>query len=370
MKIVHLVCVWPPYKGGMGQATYEFAKGLAQRGHEVKVLTPQYRVADGASENMEGFKVWRLKPFFKYGNAAILVGLKNFFQNCGVIHLHYPFYGTEIMVWWYKIWHPQAKLILHYHMDTNAAGIKGFIFRVMRWLFLGSLARLSSIITCASLDYIENSYLKKYYQAHPEKFQETLFGVDLERFKPSETVRQDNRLLFVGSLDRAHYFKGVEVLIRAVARLDLAEWQLDIVGWGDLLPRYRALAQELNLGQRIKFFDQVSSADLPSFYQRSQILILPSLDSSEAFGMVLLEAMACGTPVIASNLAGLRQVFHDGQEGLLIKPGDVADLTNKINQILKYPDQQKQMSQAARQLAVSRYNWSGVLDRLEKAYQL
>lgn len=370
MKIVHLVCVVPPYKGGMGQAAYEFAKGLAQRGHEVTVLAPQYQATDLAIESVEGFTVQRLKPFFKYGNAAVLLGLKRFLKNCDVLHLHYPFYGTEAMVWWYQIWHPQTKLILHYHMDTNATGAKGWMFKIMRWLFLGSLVRLSSGITCASLDYIQNSDLKKYHQAHPGKFHETLFGVDLEKFRPNEGMRQKNRLLYVGGLDKAHYFKGINILIKAVARLQINDWQLDIVGSGDLLPHYRALAQELNLGQRINFFDQVARPELQNFYQASQVLILPSLDSSEAFGMVLLEAMACGTPVIASDLPGLRKVFYDGQEGLLIRPNDVDDLATKIDQILKDTDRWQQMSQAARQLAMSRYNWSGVWDRLEKVYQL
>ena len=95
---------------------------------------------------------------------------------------------------------------------------------------------------------------------------------------------------------------------------------------------------------------------------------MPSINSNEAFGLVLLEAMACGTPVIASNLPGVRSVFEAGVQGLLAEPGNVDDLKNKIAEILADNDKREMMGLASRELVEGKYSWERVGERLDEIY--
>jgi len=135
----------------------------------------------------------------------------------------------------------------------------------------------------------------------------------------NERFIKKNRLelLFVGGLDRAHYFKGFNVMLDALAGLAAANWRLTVVGDGELRPSYAARAAALGLEKKISWAGRVSEADKIRAYQNADLLLLPSINSNEAFGFVLIEALACGVPVIAADLPGVRRVFSDRQEGLL-----------------------------------------------------
>jgi glycosyltransferase involved in cell wall biosynthesis len=98
------------------------------------------------------------------------------------------------------------------------------------------------------------------------------------------------------------------------------------------------------------------------------VVVLPSINQGEAFGLVLLEAMACSKPVIASNLPGVRSVFKNGNQGLLVKPGDVKDLVKKIKVILTDDQLAKRMGRAGRSLVINKYTWDKVGRRLDIIY--
>ncbi len=372
MKIAHLISTFPPYRGGMGNSVACFAKELLHFNHEVTVLTPNFQQAQDETCQWQGVKVVRLKPFLIIGNAAILPGLVKRLKEFDVIHLHYPFYGALGLVVLAKILNPvKLKLAVHYHMDTKARGLKGLIFSLSNYLWLPILLRLAEAVTCASLDYVKHSFIGSYYLKHRDKFTQVSFGVDLEHFHPDADYSGINKnILFVGGLDRAHYFKGVDKLIKAFARLalKLPTARLTILGNGDLVPAYQQLALALQLSDRINFVSDVGDEALIGYYQHAALLVLPSINQNEAFGLVLLEAMACGKPVVASNLPGVRSVFKNGRQGLTVKPGDVNDLADKILYILKDDAVQLRMGEAARQLVEKRYSWRAAGAKLNEIY--
>lgn len=400
MKVAHVVCAFPPFRGGMGNVAFEFARILSKIGHEVTVFTAdnpspvffkknkEQRVCDldneeiynsGEAQIKEKFKIVRLKPLFRYGYAAFLPQLFWRLNNFDIIHLHYPFYGAAEIILLKKIFAGQKmKLIVHYHMDTIGAGLKGIIFKLHRLIIFPFLIKLADTVTCASLDYIKHSNSSFFYEKYNKKFRQTLFGVDLDFFKPDDfsdskiavnaSPQGEKIILFVGGLDKAHYFKGLKNLLESVKKLENNSWKLLIVGEGDLRPYYEKLASELGVGNRMKFTGSASPGKLAEYYRGSYVLVLPSTDKSEAFGLVLLEAMASGTPVIASNLPGVRSVFKNGKEGLSIKPGDVNDLTSKLRAILKYEKMADEMGRAARELAEKKYSWDEVGERLNLIY--
>lgn len=379
MKIAHIVCTFPPYKGGMGNSVFNISDVLADLGHEVTVFTPNYNYKFEEEFNLhEGkFKVERLRPLFKCGNAAFVPQLFWKLNNFDIIHLHYPFYGAIKPVLLRKLlFGKKMKLLIHYHMDSRSKGAKCAIFFLYNVLFLPILVRLAEIITCASIDYVKHSDLKKYYLSQPNKFRQILFGVNLEQFvtyhDDLNKKRKNKVILFVGALDKAHYFKGLENLLKALAIIikddKFNSTILKVVGRGEMLSYYKDCASQLGLDKNVEFYEYIDDSKLVDFYNYSDCLVLPSINKGEAFGLVLLEAMACSRPVITSNLPGVRSVFKSGKQGLLVKPNNIKDLAEKIKIILNDRKAAEAMGQAGRQLVEKKYTWFKVSRRLESVY--
>ncbi|MFA5155399.1 MAG: glycosyltransferase [Patescibacteria group bacterium] len=362
MKIAQVACAWPPYAGGIGNSAYQIGQLLAAE-HAVTNFTPA-----------------TLRPWLRYGHGAFLPQLLWHLPRFDYIYLHYPFFGTAEIVWLCKLFCRRPKLILHYHMDVRQRGLVAKILSLPSRLTRNALLRQAEVIVTASLDYIQNSQIKEYYRRRPEKFQEIPFGLDLKKFQPKtinrmtdnrlvektkeiiryvndKFIRRDRRqLLFVGGLDRAHYFKGLPVLWRALQELPPGNWRLKIVGEGDLRPEYEKQVVARGLSDRVEFAGRLNDDELIRAYQEADLLILPSENGNEAFGIVLIEALACGLPVIASDLPGVRRVFTDHQEGLLVEPGNAADLKKKLEFIFHNEELRRTMALAARRLAEMKYD--------------
>jgi glycosyltransferase involved in cell wall biosynthesis len=183
-------------------------------------------------------------------------------------------------------------------------------------------------------------------------------------FKPTDRV-----ILFVGALDRAHYFKGVQVLMQALDLLSDRSVRLLVVGDGDWREAYQHKAAVLGLEEQVVFCGRVPDDELPLHYACSDLLVLPSTTRGEAFGVVLLEAMACGKPVVASNLPGVRSVVADGQDGLLVRPRDVNDLAEKMQVLLDDPERRRQMGLRGRSKVEEKYDWPTIIPRLVRTYE-
>lgn len=368
MKIAHVVCVYSPYKGGIGNVCRSMVKGLRGLGHEVKVFTPNYN-----GGNIESDGVLRLRTFGKLGNGAFIPSVIFKLKEFDIIHLHYPFFGGVEPVWLFKLLNKKKRLIIHYHMDVFSLGLGVKILSIPSKLISGSLFYLSDAITCASRDYIKNSSIKDIYKDNKNKFFEIPFGVDIERFYPNinRGPNKTKKILFVGGLDRAHYFKGFNILFNALILVGKkrTDWVLQIVGSGDLKKHYEELAKKLEIKERIIFLGDVSDDDLPNVYRDSDFLVLPSINSNEAFGLVLLEAMASGLPVIASSLPGVRSVFSDGKEGFLVAPNNKNDLEDRIIKILENNELAEKMGTAGRRLAEKKYDQRVVIKNLENLYE-
>lgn len=380
MKIAHVVCTFPPYKGGMGNSVYCFAKALAKLGHEISVFTPYYSNGDFenifSAEESEKIKIFRLKPLFKYGNGAFLPQLLWKLNGFDIAHLHYPFYGSAEIVLLKKILSgKKMKLAVHYHMDSMAVGLKGLIFKLYNIFVLPLIARAAEIITCASFDYINHSALAGYYNKNKKKFRQTFFGVDLDQFVVYRDHKNEERkekvILFVGGLDKAHYFKGLENLLQAVSLLkkDFANGlKLNIIGEGDMKPYYKDLSKSLEIEKYVNFAEKIDDSKLVSYYNYCDVAVLPSVNKGEAFGLVLLEAMACAKPVVASNLPGVRSVFKKGRHGLLAKPNDAVDLANKLRTILNDKKLAREMGERGREFVENRYSWKKIGKKLDVIY--
>lgn len=374
MKIAEVSSTFPPLKVGIGNVAYYNSWLLATLGYEVTVFTPNYKSYQTITDEYP-FKVERLYPWFRYGNAGVLPQLFWKLNKFDVIHLHYPFFGgAEIIYFLNKI--KDLKLVITYHMDVVGTGI---LARLFRWHTQNVLPRIldkANKIIVTSWDYAQHSNIKDRLQAEPEKFAEIPCGVNHLLFKPRykdknllEKYGLHNKkiILFVGGLDKAHYFKGLNILIQAVNLMnDNDDFRVLIVGDGNLRDSYQSLADNFGLSNKIIFTGFVPDNLLPKFYNTADMLVLPSVDKSEAFGVVALEAMASGLPVITSDLPGVRSVVEKQKNGLLVKPGNVDNLVKMIKRLLGDPRLARQLGQAGRAKVLQRYTWESIGYKLDR----
>ncbi len=149
----------------------------------------------------------------------------------------------------------------------------------------------------------------------------------LKRLKPKYT----RTVLFVGQLDSHHYYKGVNVLLKALKILP-EQYRLVIIGDGDQKKDYQFKAHDIGVGKRTEFLGAINHSQIPDHMARADVLVLPSINSSEGFGMVLLEAMACNTPTITTSVVGSANYFQKHKVATIIPPLDSKRLAKAIQQ--------------------------------------
>ncbi|MFH1430160.1 MAG: glycosyltransferase family 4 protein [Candidatus Uhrbacteria bacterium] len=361
MRVAHIVSTYPPYRGGMGNVARELAQRTVDVGFEVRVLTPA--VTDHEETR-------HVRAGLRYGNAAWCpsIGHQLIDGRYTIAHLHWPFIGTLGMVLRWRRRYPNRRLVVQYHMDLVATGARGAAFSSYVKRALPNVVSVADAIVATSRDYAEHGALAEHIETLGDRFMEIPLGVDAERFTPQVGNRQPGpfRLLFVGALDVAHAFKGLPLLLEAIERVPRV--QLCIVGDGPLREKYEARARTIGIEERVTFLGSVSDEDLPQTYLNSDVVVLPSTARSEAFGLVLLEGMACGKPVITSELPGVRTVVSDGEAGLLIEPGDVQALERCIIALRDDLDRVARMGAAARARVVKQYTWKNVAHQWRALY--
>ncbi len=372
MRIAHVISTFPPYYSGTGMVCYYNALELARLGHQVTVFTAAH--PPGVFAYPAEFAVRRLPLAFRIGNAPLLPGLFDI-KDFDIIHLHHPFiFGAEQVVAISKA--RGIPFVLTHHNDLIGDGLRPYLFDSYSAVSNRLVLPTASKLLVVSLDHARSSRLAPYFQQRSPDVVEIPNGVDTGLFRPGldgRAVRQacairdgERVLLFVGALDRAHHFRRIDLLIEAMRSLP-PDVHLVLVGDGDRAGDYRQLASQAGVGRRVHFLGRVEHAQLPCIYAAADVVVLPS-HLQESFGMILVEGMACGKPVIASNLPGARAVVDDGVDGLLVQPGDLPDLVEKTGQLLGDAAGRAAMGRRGRAKVESRYAWQAVVPRLAQVY--
>lgn len=374
---VHIVSpVFPPYKGGMGVVAAREYGLLRAAGLEVEVFTPRYAQDSVANVDVH---VHQLMAQWQYGNAALCFGFFSQLRGAHVIHLHYPFYGSDLLVaaaaWWWGI-----PLVLTYHMQAQGSGFIGLLFKVHRLFFEPILLRTARAGSGSSLEYAQSLGVRHFgLVAVP-------FGVDSAMFTPSvagESFRShireevwkfsknDRVFLFVGGMDAAHHFKGVELFLHALskAREQQSAIKAVFIGDGGLRTYYEGLAEDLGLTQAVRFLGAVSDAELIKAYQVCDAHVLPSTSQAEAFGLVTLQAAACGTPSLVSDLPGVRTLVVPAETGWRVPVADVDAWARALVHASLDLGLLQKMGAMARERAVKRYSTDMERESLLSVYK-
>ncbi len=320
------------------------AEALRRAGHDVTIFSPGHN----------------LQPLFRIGNSACVPQLWWKLRGFDAVELHYPFFGGAEWVWlWKKTFGQRTRLAVLYHMDTVGTGLLALVFRLYRALFLKTVLNAADAILVSSKDYFAMSQAA--FLKNDPRIHETPFGVDTKKFSPGGDKKE--AILFVGGLDSAHYFKGVPVLIEAFTKIAMLPYELWIVGEGDLRPAYQTLAAKTVFGGHIRFLGRVTDDQLADLYRQARVHVLPSVDRSEAFGLVTLAAAASGIPSIVSDLPGVRSIVEAGKTGLVVPPSDPAALAAALRELLTDSARAEAMGSAARERVEQKYA-SAVTDRV------
>lgn len=363
-NIAIITSTFPPYHGGMGKVAELDANQLSGLGHRVTVFTPSRRTLGGV-RSAAPYEVIEMNPLLRYGNAAFVPAAVAALRKFDVAMIHVPFFGAHEL-FALAAGSRRAKLIVNYHMDVVGGGPIVKLFSLPSRLLLPRLLRAADRVIVTSFDYARSSVIAPLVDADPSRFRELPPSVDVSRFSPGARAdallerygleQSDRIVLFVGGLDRPHYFKGLRVLLTALASKELRTARLLIVGEGELQGEYERFAVSLGVRGRVVFAGGAPDAEMPDHFRLADVFAFPSIDRSEAFGIAALEALACGVPVVASDLFGVRTIVRNGETGYVALPGSVSGVTARLRDLLDDPDRHALAARTARQVAATEYS--------------
>jgi len=321
--------------------------------------------------------VHRAEPLFAYGNAPLiprLAGVTGF----DVVHLHYPFiFGSELtLLGRLRPASRRQALLVHYKNRLVADGPRGLAFGAYEHTVGPAVIRAADRVCVLSSDHANSvPYLRRTGDRSPEKLIEMPNGVDTGLFSPGDRgdLRSslgipDGALVaaFVATLDRAHHFKRLDVAIDALARAAESA-HLVVAGGGDLLGDFEARAANAGVEERVHFLGAVSHAELPGVLRAADLFLLTT-EPPESFGIVLIEAMACGLPTIATEYPGVRAVIDEGETGLLAARGDAAAVAAALDRLGGDEEVRRRLGEAGRAKAEREWSWPRLVERMDAAY--
>jgi glycosyltransferase involved in cell wall biosynthesis len=377
LRIAHLTATFPPYPGGAGNTAFRFAVGQAQRGHHVEVFTAP---AEGEQPDADGAIVHRIDPMLAIGNAPLIPSLARL-DGFDVIHLHYPFiFGVELtLAGRARREGRRQALLVHYKNELIGEGLRRPLFAAYERTWPPLLVRAADRVCVLSADHADSvRYLRRLRRREPERVVVMPNGVDAELFSPGENpgLRRELALPdeavvagFAATLDRAHHFKRLDHAIEAIARAEGQRVHLLIAGDGELRPQFERQASDLGIADRVHFLGRVPHAELPEMLRACDLFLLTT-EPPESFGIVLIEAMACGLPVIATEYPGVRAVVDPGANGFLVDSGEPAAVARAIGELVGAGGERwRELGAAGRAKAVREWSWPRLLERMDDAYR-
>ncbi|MFD8218321.1 glycosyltransferase family 4 protein [Streptomyces sp. NPDC059697] len=358
---------YPPKIGGVEQYSARVAAAVAAT-DDLRALVITTRLDRGLRTEVtteDGVTVVRLGVWLRLSNTPLSplwpLQLRRWLRRTGadVVHAHAPVPGIGDLA---VAMSGPRPTVLTYHAGSMRKGEpgSGAADRLIRLYETSVLPRVFSRAQClVAVSPVSLAAARRDAVCITP-------GVDTDRFTPGAPASQrPPTLVYVGRMDRSSAWKGTDVLVRAFALLaaEHPTVRLRLVGDGDALPDLRALAAELGVADRLETPGALSGAALTDAVRTAAVLALPSLTEAESFGMALVEAMACATPVVGSAVGGIPHVVEHEKTGLLVPPGDPTALAAACDRLLSDGGLADRMGAAGRLAAEQRYSWPALTAR-------
>ena len=343
MRILHLGKYYAPVSGGIETVLETLCRGETRvADSRALVVNRSHRTVH---EVVDGVRVTRVGSLATVGAVSVAPALAYWLARAraDVLVLHEP---NPMALVAYYLARPAIPLVVWYHSEVIRPRWR---YRLFYEPLLEFALRRARRIVVASPPMLEAPALG----AHRDRCVVVPFGLNVDRYAASPAVTaRDGRLraestapilLFVGRLVR---YKGLDVLLRALPGLEV---RTVIAGDGPLRGPLELMARQLGLEGRVRFAGRVSDEELLAWYHACDMLVLPSVSRQEAFGMVQLEAMLCGRPVVSTDLrTGVPWVNQHEQTGLVVRTGDVASLRGAIERLIRNPELRARLGDAGR----------------------
>ncbi|MEN8005648.1 MAG: glycosyltransferase [Candidatus Krumholzibacteriota bacterium] len=370
MRILHIGKYYPPYLGGMETVLRNLTEGLLDRDCRVTVLSagdgPVEVIEEvGGSATGRGGRLVRASVYGHFNSQPLTPTLPGLIRreiarlDPHLVHLHLP--NPLAAASWLALGADRScdlpPLAVWYHADITRQRVGRYLVRPLVNACLKQAAGIS--VSSATLG--ANSPVLAPWQ---DKVGVIPFGIESAPWLAVEPAL-DGPFLFVGRLVP---YKGLEVLLEALSHLPGAE--LVIVGEGPLQVPLEATVARSGLDRRVHFVGPKDAAEVAEYLARARALVLPSVDASETFGLVQLEAMAAGVPVVASDLpTGVREVGEPGRTCLLVPPNDSQALGRALGGLLENRERAREMGAAGRLRFQEKFTRDLMIDRLLDWYE-
>lgn len=333
MRVLHIYKDYAPVVGGIENTIRLMAEGLVDAGVDVEVLVTNTGPATERTV-IDGVPVTKTGRLLNVSSAPVSLGfyhwLRRLTHNTDIVHAHLPYPPGELGQ---LLVGRSRRFVVTYHSDIVRQKVLGTLYSP----FLRQVLRRADLIGATSDAYVRSS---AFLAPVADKCRVIPLGIDLRAFQPHPTTEAAAAalreqygpkplLLFVGKL---RHYKGLDVLIQAMTQVDA---RLLVVGSGPLDQEWRALANGLQLDEQVLFLGERPEAEKIALLHAADLFVLPSTNRAEAFGVVLIEAMAAGLPLVSTELGtGTSFVNQHEETGLVVPAGDVAALAASINRLL------------------------------------
>ncbi len=372
MKVLQINKFYHPVIGGVETVVKQLAEGINGGGGftvDVLVCNDRYTTpGKTVSERINGVHVTKAASlgvlFSMPVSLAFIALFRKVWRQYDVLHVHLPFPLAELAL---RLVRPGAKIVVTYHSDiVRQRLLSSMLSRLHAWV----LSRADRIVV-SNPNIVTTSPVLGPFK---DKCVVIPFGVDTETFRPApgakdavDRIRALYGMRIVLCVGRLVYYKGMEYLIRAMEGIDAV---LVIIGEG---PLRQALAREVRghgLDARVVFLPYKPREELTAYYRAASAFVLPSVYRSEAFGITIIEAMACGLPVISTELGtGTSYANRDGVTGYVVPPRDSGAIHAALERLLPDAALSSTMGNAAVQRVRTDFTLTGMLDRYKGLYK-
>jgi glycosyltransferase involved in cell wall biosynthesis len=363
--------------GGTEIAAYNLAVKMAKRGNDIDVFTTSINKKNSI-ELYPHMRIHRSATTFKIAsaNASFNLIYKPLNYDLDIVHAHSPIPYSDLPALMYAK-RKKVPFILTYQFDGQETGgsfMRNTGVSIYNKFFINRVLDSTEVIIATTRSYAEQSpFLKNYL----DKIVVIPNGVNIEEVTTALT-KEESRIklglplknkiiLFFGSLVP---YKGPDVLLKAfkLIKNEFHDVKLIFAGRGQMIDELRDMAQKFDLVDDVIFLGFVEEEKKALYYKSADIFCLPSTNMAESFGIVNLEAMASGLPIVGSNLGGIPDIIKEGENGLLARPRDHQSLANALLSLLNDNDLIQKMGKNGQKM-VEDYTWDKIAKDTENLYK-
>jgi len=367
-KVFHLSKFYKPYSGGLESVVADIAEGI--KNYDIAVLAADPDRLD-KTESINGVEVIRSTEIINIASTSIAPGyVLDVITNCrnNILHVHLPNPMANIALFCaFLCGRDMSNIVIHWHSDiVKQQGLLKLYKPLQTWLL-----RKAKKIIVTSQNYLDSSeplqpFIDK-CEVIPIGIDSIQYSIDLNLVSSIKAKHKDKKIIF--SLGRHIYYKGFEYLIQAARNVSDAVFLIG--GKGPDTEIYKQMISDYRLEDKVFLIGRIEDDDLASYYAVADVYAFPSIEKSEAFGVVQLEAMSVGTPIVATNIqgSGVPWVNEHMVSGLICEPKDTLALSDALNQILINDELRERLSVGAKVRFNELFTKENMINKIQSIYK-